>query len=304
MNIYLQRHYKITMVRSIPEIERVWTVLDVVQWGAEFFTRKGIESARLNIELMLCNVLQVARLKLYTDHERPLSKDELGLLRSMVQRRVAREPLQYILGSADFYGLRYSVSPKVLIPRPETELLVERCIRVLRSTGETEAQCLDIGTGSGCIPISVAVNHQTCTWTGVDLSESALDVARVNAKHHAVSDRCSWIKLDVLTEDIAGKFNVITMNPPYIPAIEIADLEPEVRDYEPLSALTDNGDGLLFFRRLAEILPGTLLSGGVSLMEIGFGQAGAVKEIMSSVGTSVEIVDDLAGIPRLIVVHA
>lgn len=144
------------MRRHAPDVERIWTVLDLVNWGTEYFERKRVDSPRLTIELMLCDVLGVRRLQLYTDHERPLSKEELSVLRSYVRRRAEHEPLQYILGKADFYGLSFAVDPNVLIPRPETEIIVDRAIRLLREVGGQAQRCLDVGTGSGCIPVSVA----------------------------------------------------------------------------------------------------------------------------------------------------
>ncbi|MBP6510697.1 MAG: peptide chain release factor N(5)-glutamine methyltransferase [Candidatus Kapabacteria bacterium] len=169
------------MRRQTPDVERIWTVLDLVNWGTEYFERKGVDSPRLTIELMLCDVLDVRRLQLYTDHERPLTKEELSVLRAYVRRRAEREPLQYILGKADFYGLSFTVDPNVLIPRPETEIIVDRAIRLLREVGGLSPRCLDVGTGSGCILVSIAVHDPTSVWVGIDVDNGALEVARRNA---------------------------------------------------------------------------------------------------------------------------
>lgn len=287
------------MRRHTPDVERIWTVLDLVNWGTEYFERKGVDSPRLTIELMLCDVLNVRRLQLYTDHERPLSKDELVVLRSYVQRRAMHEPLQYILGKADFYGLSFVVSPQVLIPRPETEIIVDRAIRILREVGGSAQRCLDIGTGSGCIPISIAAHVSTCTWECVDVHPEALKVARNNAQTHGVQDRVTFIEMDILATLPSGQFDLITMNPPYIALIDVHELEPEVRDHEPLTALTDDLDGLTFYRRFASVATQLLTPAGTALVEIGYGQNTDVQALMVAGGLDCTIIEDLAGIPRV-----
>ncbi len=288
------------MRRPAPKVERVWTVLDLVQWGAEYFERKGVDSPRLTIELMLCEVLQVRRLQLYTDHERPLTSNELTSLRAFVHRRAEREPLQYILGKADFYGLTFQVNPSVLIPRPETEILVERAIRHIKEVGGTLVHCLDIGTGSGCIPVSVAFHTPTSQWECLDVSMDALDVARLNAADHNVGQRMRYTQMDILEEIPHERFDLITMNPPYIALTEIHDLEPEVRDHEPLTALTDDLDGFTFYKRFAEIADQLLSEKGVALVEIGHGQSSEIRDVFVAKGLVSTIIEDLAGIPRVL----
>ncbi len=287
------------MRRPVPDAERVWTVLDIVRWGTEYFEQKGIESPRLTIELLLCHVLNVRRLQLYTDHERPLTKEERSVLRSYVKRRADHEPLQYIVGMANFYGLDMIVDRHVLIPRPETEILADLGIRFLRERGSGVAACLDIGTGSGCIPVTIAVHVPTSEWLGLDRSHAALDVAHRNAVLHGVSDRCSFQVTDVLDAMPFGRFDLVTMNPPYIPTADMAELEPEVREYEPSTALTDGADGLTFYRRFAEVAADLLQPDGCALVEIGYGQADAVRALMEGAGHRCTIIDDLAGIPRI-----
>lgn len=285
-----------------PEVPAVWTVRDIVNWGKEFFTSKGIDEARLTIELMVCSVLSIRRIELYTDHDRPLSKDELARLREMVQRRVKHEPLQYIIGTADFFGLTFEVNRAVLIPRPETEILVDLVLRHAAAAGESLA-CIDIGTGSGIIPITVAKNSPMTTWTCMDVSESALSCAHANAVRHEVADRLMLVDGDFLTTIPAGgPWDVITMNPPYIDKNDIAGLDPEVRDYEPEQALTDHSDGLTFYRRLAELIPEILAPRGRAFLEIGYGQAEAVSSIFRLAGCAVEIKTDLAGIARTVII--
>ncbi len=288
------------MRRPAPKVERVWTVLDLVQWGAEYFERKGVDSPRLTIELMLCEVLQVRRLQLYTDHERPLTSNELTSLRAFVHRRAEREPLQYILGMADFYGLTFQVNPSVLIPRPETEILVERAIRHIKEVGGSVVRCLDIGTGSGCIAVSAAVHTPLSLWECIDVSADALAVAHQNAADHSVGERLSYIQMDILEDIPKGPFDLVTMNPPYIPLIEIRELEPEVRDHEPLNALTDDLDGLTFYRRFAEIVEQLVSDKGIALIEIGHGQSTDIREVFSAKGLHSSIIDDLSGVPRVL----
>jgi release factor glutamine methyltransferase len=286
------------MPRPVPVIDRVWTVLDLIRWGADYFREKGIDSPRLTIELLLCHVMQMKRVQLYTDYERPLGKDELATLRRMVIRRVEHEPLQYIIGTADFYGYAFDVTSDVLIPRPETELLVDRVVR--HGKGQGPLRCLDIGTGSGCIAISCALQLPDSQWLATDVSAAALEVARSNAERLDVMDRITLLRHNVLDESLPGRFHVITMNPPYIAKTDVLSLDAEVRDHEPHRALTDDDDGLTFYRRMRDILPDILHEHGVLCMEIGFGQAEDVHTLMSGTGWHVDVLEDLSSIPRIV----
>lgn len=288
------------MRRTQPAIDRVWTVLDVIDWGKEYFARKDVDSPRLTIELMICHVLGIGRIKLYTDHERPLSPAELAQLRSIIERRVRQEPLQYILGEAPFYGCMLEVTADVLIPRPETELLVERIVR--QGKGQNGLRGIDIGTGSGCIAIAAAVHLPQSTWLAVDVSRAAADVARRNAERNGVADRVNVVVMDILRDLPGEKFDVLAMNPPYIPSADVPELEAVVRDYEPHIALTDDADGLTFYHRVAAVAGDILVDGGVMFWEIGFGQKDTIIDIAMVNGLTVEIVDDLSGIPRLALV--
>lgn len=292
------------MSQTRPELPQVWTVRDVIQWGKEFFTNRGIDEARRTIEMMVCAVLNVKRIDLYTDHERPLSKEELANLRSMVQRRISREPLQYIIGRADFYGSTYIVTPSVLIPRPETELISDRVSRYCNARAEQQLRCLDIGTGSGCIPISVIKHTQNTRWTAIDVSPDALDVARQNAAALGAEARMTALQCDILSEvPDGGPWDIVTMNPPYIGQGDMQELEPEVGDHEPKLALTDSADGLTFYRRAAEIFHQLVSPGGFMFLEIGYGQHLDVENILHAQGRITTTIPDLAGIPRLIIVE-
>lgn len=286
-----------------PEIPAVWTIRDIVAWGKDYFAAKSIDEARLTIELMVCNVLSIRRIELYTDHDRPLTKDELARLKEMVQRRVRHEPLQYILGTTDFFGLAFEVTPSVLIPRPETEILVDHALRHIRSqTGAL--RCLDLGTGSGIIPVAIAVNAPMTHWTAMDISSPALICAHQNAQRHGVADRIMFVEGDALDVIPAGgPWDLVTMNPPYIADGDVSELDPEVRDHEPRLALTDGADGLTFYRRLASVFDEIVSAGGLAIFEIGFGQADAVRALFESAGLSVTVIKDLASIERVVSVH-
>lgn len=286
------------MRRPVPALEKQWTVLDLIRWGSDYFREKDIDSPRLTVELMLCSVLECSRVQLYTDFERPLGKDELAALKAMIQRRVRHEPLQYIVGKADFYGLLFTVTPDVLIPRPETEFLVQRAIRILADTDG--ARCLDIGTGSGCIPVAIAVHAKTSHWLAVDVSPGAVEIAKENAREHGMEGRVDVEVMDALNAWPEGRFHLVTMNPPYIPVSEVPTLQEEVRDYEPHTALTDDADGLTFFRRCIDMMKRTLEPGGHMLVEVMAGQADIVADMARDAGMTVEIIDDLAGIPRIV----
>lgn len=288
------------MRRPTPEIERVWTVRDLITWGQEYFETKGVDSPRLTIDLLLCAVLGITRLNLYMQHDRPLTKDELAHLRGYVTRRSQREPLQYILGRADFFGLQFEVSPAVLIPRPETEILVDRCVRWITSRGDMPTTGLDIGTGSGCIPITIAHRCLATTWLCIDKSHDALHVAHRNAVHHGVADRCTMQQLDFLETIPHGVFDIVTMNPPYIASEDVETLDDEVRHHEPRMALTDEKDGESFFVRFAEVASAILAPSGHAFLELGFGQAEQISAVMTRHGLSCTIIDDLAGIPRVL----
>lgn len=284
-----------------PVIDKVWTIIDLIRWGTTYFSEHQISSPRLTIELMLCSVLNVQRITLYSDHERPLAKDELAILRTYVKRRVHHEPLQYILGKAEFYGYTFHVTPSVLIPRPETELLVEHVINWAKGKGTIE--CLDIGTGTGCIPISSAKHLPESRWYAVDVADDILEVARGNAIVLEVVSNIRFEKLDVLAQPLTGSYDVITMNPPYIPQPEVPTLQAEVRDYEPHRALTDDGNGYGFYEWMSEQVATLLKPDGILVMEIGFGQQQYVTELFKRKGLSVHIKNDLDGIPRIVAVE-
>jgi release factor glutamine methyltransferase len=285
------------------------TVLEVIQRSSEFLARKGVESPRLQVELLLAHVLQLPRLKLYLNFDRKLTEVEAGQLREMVQRRGEREPLQHIIGSTSFCGFEFAVTRDVLVPRPETELLAERAWQhldmLINGTANPDGgpAVLDIGTGCGCLAITLAVKRPTVRVHATDISAPALSLARANSQRYGVAERVVFYCGDLLAALPAGlKFDVIVSNPPYISTKEIETLQPEVRAHDPRAALDGGPDGLLFYRRLAREAPAYLAEDGLVMAEFGDDQDKAVAAIFVEAGWEVrEIVRDLAGKSRIIV---
>jgi release factor glutamine methyltransferase len=268
----------------------IWTVMRLVAWGADYFKKKGVDSPRLTMELMLSHVLELTRFDLYLQFDRPLTEEELLTLRGMVKRRAAREPLQYILGEAHFYRRVFKVTPDVLIPRPETELLVEEALRRVQSI-----RCLDVGTGSGCIGITVVLERPETEVIAIDRSAPALALAQENAEKLGAKN-ISFQQVDIFDDAAVaalGSFDLLISNPPYISAADIAGLEPEVREHEPQFALTDAGDGYAFYRRFIELAPTLVREGASIFLEIGYGQGPTLRRMYSDAGFTVDILTDL-----------
>lgn len=256
------------------------TVLEVIRKSAVFLAKKGVESPRLQTELLLAHVLKMQRMKLYLNFERTLSPTELDAVRELVKRRGQREPLQHIVGSTSFCGLEIAVNGNVLVPRPETELLAEAGWQFLATINSQPPTALDFGTGSGCIAIALAVKCCTAKIVALDNSAEALAVARQNAIGNDVAERIQFLAGDGFAVLPTGScFDLIISNPPYIPTAEIASLQPEVRDYDPHSALNGGPDGLDFYRVFASGAAEFLNPDGRMMLEFGDGQAQAVTEI-------------------------
>ncbi|MFM8469970.1 MAG: peptide chain release factor N(5)-glutamine methyltransferase [Limisphaerales bacterium] len=259
------------------------TVLEVIQRSTEFLQRHGVDSPRLQIELLLAHILKLPRLQLYLNHERALAETELAALRALEPRRAKREPLQHLVGSAAFLGLDLAVSPDALIPRPETEPLVELTAAALAKI--TTPAVLDFGTGTGCIALALATTCPSASIHALDISAPALALARRNADVLKLSDRVAFHLGDGFTAlPPELRFDLIVSNPPYIPAAEIATLQPEVRDFDPRLALDGGADGLDFYRRLAAESPAWLRAGGGLFAEFGDGQGDAVKSLFLTHG--------------------
>ncbi|MBI3540868.1 MAG: peptide chain release factor N(5)-glutamine methyltransferase [Deltaproteobacteria bacterium] len=286
----------------------LWTSLKLIQWTASYFEKKGIPNPRLDAELLLAHVLKCPRINLYTDHDKKVSEKDLAHFKSLIERRTTREPLQYIVGTTEFWGLKFHVTPEVLIPRPETELLVEQVMNIVGQTqgSAPTMQILDIGTGSGCIAIALAKNLAQAKVTATDKSPEALEVARKNAKFHGVEDRISFILSDIApwkSFTAEGRsFDVIISNPPYIPSSEIPDLQSEVSQFEPRQALDGGTDGMTIIQSILQEAPHFLKENGFLLMEIGEAQAQKIREggfTTPSLSLN-RIVKDYNGIERVI----
>jgi release factor glutamine methyltransferase len=235
--------------------------------------------------------------------EYPLTKRETEVFESAIRRRAAREPFQYIVGKQEFFGLDFIVTPDVLIPRPETEILVERAIEILESGHG--GRILEIGVGSGCISVAILKNCPKATAMAVDVSELAIEVALRNASMHGVDGRLTLVRSDVYSGISPESFDLIVSNPPYVPESEIAGLQPEVRDHEPNLALTDGFTGLTIVERIVAGAFNRLSPHGYLLIEVGFGQSATVREMLrENEWSNVELLPDLQGIPRIIAANA
>lgn len=282
------------------------TIKEALAEAQETLRAAGLEQARREATSLLGLTIARDRTFLLTHPEAVLTAEQVGNFRAYMLRRAAREPLQYIVGHQEFYGLDFQVTPDVLIPRPETELLVEIVLNLLK--GIKEPTVCDVGTGSGCIIISLLYHLPVLRGVALDLSTAALAVARRNAEQHKVLSRLTLEQsdfFDKLAEISSPRFSVIVSNPPYVDEKEIADLQPEVRDYEPHMALAPaDGDGLSLIRRLLSESPRYLAPGGYLIFEIGYNQATRVEELIDSrVWTLLAIHRDLQGIPRTVVVR-
>ena len=277
------------------------TLLDYLGLATKHLTDRGVDSPRLNAERLLAGALGMGRLDLYLQFDRPLDSEEVDTFREMLRRRGRREPLQYILGHEEFYGREFIVTPDVLIPRPETEILVQEVLSRLK--GKPAPSVADVGTGSGCIAISIAAEVPEASVTATDISPAALNVAYRNAKALGLADRVELLKGD-LTEPLTGRtFDAIVSNPPYVASGDATDMQAEVRDHEPATALFAGRDGLDVIRRLVPAAVRMVNPGGFLAMEIGLGQSADVAALCREHAPewSVEIVQDLARIDRIVI---
>jgi release factor glutamine methyltransferase len=276
------------------------TVLEILKKTEEFFKAKGLDSPRLNAELLLSHLLKCKRIELYVNFDKPLHEEEVNKFREYIKRRAAREPLQYITGDGPFHSFSVHVGPGVLIPRPETETLVETLFDDY--PGLSGKSILDMGTGSGILAIVVKKHCPGCEMAACDVSEEALKVARENGKKLDAEIR--WVKSDVFS-NLSGKtFDLILSNPPYCKSGDLEKLEPEVRDHEPRLALDGGPDGLAFYRRFMTDAASHLNPGGRIYLEVGEGQAQDVAALGMASGLSLlKIVKDLSGKERVVVLE-
>lgn len=285
---------------SAASLDEVWSVKRVLGWAADDLKRRGNESARLDVELLLGRVLGLDRIGLILQSERPLSSVELGRFRELFKRRRAGEPVAYLLGEREFYGITFRVDARVLVPRPDTELLVEVALERTRPRCML-GRALDLCTGSGCVAIAFARSRPTWQVTASDTSHDALAVATDNA-HRTGAIRNLRLVLGSLFTPVSGeRFDLITANPPYIPAAEVAELPVDVRDFEPRLALDGGPDGLDLVRQIAAQAPAQLTVGGLLALEIGADQGPRALEILEQHGyQDLQLARDLGGRDRVV----
>ena len=280
----------------------VWNIMKILNWTKQYFEAKGVENLRLDAEVLLCAVLKCQRITLYVDFERPLSEEELATYREYVRRRGNFEPLAYILGERAFMRNTFKVNKATLVPRPETELLVESLVRIVPLLKrEGDVKILDIGTGSGAIIVSLLDYLPNAKGVGVDISVDALIVAKENSEKIGVTGRIGFVRSDVFSKlPLEKKFDIIVSNPPYIPAGDIAGLDKDVQQ-EPRGALDGGADGLDFYRRITAEAMDHMAEEGVLAFEIGIGQAAAVQQLCLDAGfVKTAVRKDYAGIERMV----
>ncbi len=270
---------------SDPRQRPAWTVQRLLDWTREHFRARGLESPRLCAELLLAHVLGCERIELYTRYGYVPDDRQRAELRALVRRAAAGEPIAYLIGHREFFGLDFTVTPDVLIPRPETEVLVERTIELVRQSGSSLRMILDLGTGSGCIAVALARHLPDARLCASDISHAALAVARTNAERHGVANRIE-LRCGDLFEPWADRlpFDVIVTNPPYISEAELPALPPTVRQYEPRESLVAGPDGLAVVRRILGGIHQALRPGGHLLCELAWNQADAARQLFEQLG--------------------
>lgn len=278
-----------------------WTIAKVLKWAADDLRQRGVESPRLDVEVVLANVLGMSRIGLVTDATRPLAAEELTRFRDLHKRRRAGEPVAYLVGEREFYGRPFKVDHRVLVPRPDTETLVTVA---LDRTAEKSlfVRALDLCTGSGCVVVTLAKERPNSHFLGTDISEDALTVARENAHRLGALPWLGFGRADLFDGLRRGPgFDLITANPPYIPDGDLPGLSVSIRAFEPTIALIGGDDGLGFVRRIVERAPDYLVPGGVLAMEIGAGQSDDVKQTFAARGfRDVQAEKDYGGIERVV----
>ncbi len=282
------------------ETVKTWRVLDILKVTEAAFRERGITNPRLNAELLLADTTGDSRINLYVNFEKPLTASEVSAYRDKVKRRLKFEPLQYIRGKTEFYGLEFMVTPDVLIPRQETEILVERVLEYIKLSGVNSPKILEIGTGSGCISIAIAANAECCI-NAFDLSSEAVKVAEINSQSNRTAGKIGFGSVDFFGPEITFEgFDIIVSNPPYISAQDVPGLNEEVNGYEPYIALTDDGDGLSFYKKIFELYNASQSKPAVFL-EIGDGKKEAIVKLLDESSIrNYNIHNDLINLPRVL----
>lgn len=286
------------------ETLKTWRVLDILKVTEAAFADKGIKNPRLNAELLLCDITGDKRIELYLNFEKPLTKAEVEAYRQRVKRRLAYEPLQYILGKTEFYGLNFRVNSNVLIPRQETEILVEKALEYITNCKPDNPKILEIGTGSGCISAAIAANT-VCEIDAVDVSPEAVNLAAENASNKELKGKIIFSVKDLFNDINSFEgYDIVVSNPPYIAASDVPGLDEEVNGYEPVIALSDNDDGLSFYRKIFQLFNSGNMK-PVLLLEIGDGKKEQIINLLNENDIlSYKIFNDLIGIPRVLLVES
>jgi len=260
-----------------------WTIQKLLNWVTEYLTNKGIDSPRLSAEILLSCALNMKRIELYMYFDRPVEKEQLDLLHGLVKRAGQNEPIAYLTGKTEFYSIELNITPDCLIPRPETELLVERAVEFLRTRTGKQLVC-DLCTGCGCIAVAIAKNLADADIIATDISDAALSIAAKNIEKHQLKNRitplCGDLFDPLLPQMTDNKFDLLVCNPPYVSAPEFEKLDKNVKDYEPRIALFAGADGLDIYRRIIEKADDFLKPDAALMLEIGYSQGQAVKELL------------------------
>ena len=281
---------------------KTWRIIDIINWGEKYLKDRSFDSPRNEIEILLLHLIGCKKIDLYLDFEKVIKPEDLITLRGWIKRRVNREPIQHIIGHSEFYGRRFIVNQDVLIPRPETETVIDISIDALSK--KNTPVIIDIGTGSGCIGITLALEIPRSKVFAIDISEAALSIAKKNAAIYNLKN-IEFIKMDFLSKDIKHNVDLLVSNPPYIPQKEISSLMRDVKEYEPMIALTDNSNGLLFYQKISKIIPRVVKKNGVTILEVGRGDHhNKVKEVFSKEGYSdIETICDLNKDIRVLMIN-
>jgi release factor glutamine methyltransferase len=265
----------------------IWTIQKLLNWIAEYLKNKGVDSPRLSAELLLSYVLGLRRIELYTQFDKVVTEEQLGRLHDLVERAGKSEPIAYLAGKTEFYSLELEVTADCMIPRPETELLVERAIEFLRARGGEQFVC-DLCTGSGCIATAIAKNFSDCRIIATDICEAALGVAAKNIERYGLTNRvkllCGDLFDPIVPELDVDKFDLIVCNPPYVSSAEFEKLSKNVKDYEPKMALFAGDDGLDIYRRIIAEAGQFLKPDAALMLEIGYKQGQAVRQLLEQTG--------------------
>ena len=289
--------------------DREWRLIDLLNAARDYLEKKGLDNPRGDAEALLGKVLNLPRIQLYLQHDRPMKPDEIAGYRGYLSRRVQHEPLQLLLGSVEFLDTVIHVAPGLLIPRPETEELAELAVTSAReSSALTHLRILDLGTGTGCIAIAIATHVSTARVDAIDIDFEAVKCATANAKLNNVTDRVQVLTADLFSprflSQVQPPYDMIVSNPPYVAENEFDTLPPEVKHHESRHALAAGPDGLDYYRRIADLIPALLNPGGKLLLEIGESQGTAVRDLFSKAALAVAVHKDLSGRDRFVIARS